>query len=38
MCLIISLGADDFFKRPYRVGDRIEVNQKFGDVIDVGIF
>ena len=27
-----------FINGLYRVGDRIEINQKFGDVIDVGVF
>jgi len=27
-----------FINGLYRVGDRIEINQKYGDVIDVGVF
>jgi small-conductance mechanosensitive channel len=45
----IAFGIQDIFKNfigglmiflngLYRVGDRIEINQKFGDVIDVGVF
>ena len=45
----IAFGIQDIFKNfvgglmiflngLYRVGDRIELNQKFGDVIDVGVF
>lgn len=26
-----------FFTRPYSIGDRIEINSKFGDVIDMGL-
>lgn len=45
----IAFGIQDIFKNLigglmiylnglYRVGDRIEINQKFGDVIDIGVF
>ena len=45
----IAIALQDFFKNfvggitifltgTYRVGDRIEINSKFGDVIDIGIF
>jgi len=45
----IAIALQDFFKNfvggilifvtgTYRVGDRIEVNSKYGDVIDIGIF
>lgn len=45
----ITIALQDFFKNfvggimifttgTYRVGDRVEINSKFGDVIDIGIF
>lgn len=44
----VAIALQDFFKnimggllllinRPYNVGDRIEINSRFGDVIDIGV-